>query len=383
MCKMHLDGHRPENRIHDTGCSITTGMNGGYFRFFGRPNEAQRRAEEEQMKEIFAALLEQMHAGSDAVLATVIEQTGSAPRGLGAQMVLTREGLAAGTIGGGLREREMTRFGLKLLCGGQHALHTCGLQGESGKQPGAACGGQITVFFQVVTAGEPQWTALAEAVLERIGQHRGGWLVQPLDGGVPALLHEDGRPVCGQAPQDAAALCRPFAVRSGSLFAIPLAVGERAVIFGAGHCAQALVPLLASVGFCVTVIDDRAELAVPALFPQAEHVICAPFDRISEQIALAQEDYIIAMSSTHASDLCILQQVMQGEPVYVGMLGGGPKRAFVAGKLLEGGVPQARIERLHTPIGLDIGAVTPAEIAVSIAAQMVMVRAQHRGAARG
>lgn len=335
------------------------------------------------MKESFAALLEQMHAGKDAVLATVIAQTGSAPRGLGAQMVLTREGRAAGTIGGGLMEREMTRFGLKLLCGGHRALHACGPQGESVEQTGAACGRRITVYFQVVPAQERQWTALAQTVLERIGQHRGGWLVQRLDGGAPALLDEDGQPVCGQAPQDASALCRPFAVRSGSLFVMPLAVGERAVVFGAGHCAQALVPLLASVGFCVTVIDDRSELAVPALFPQAERVICAPFDRISEQIALTREDYIIAMSSTHASDLCILRQVMQGEPAYVGMLGGGPKRSFIAGKLLEDGVPQARIERLHTPVGLPIGAVTPAEIAVSIAAQMVMVRAQHRGAARG
>lgn len=112
-------------------------------------------------------------------------------------------------------------------------------------------------------------------------------------------------------------------------------------------------------------------------------MICAPFDRIGEHLVLAQEDYIVAMSSTHDSDLCVLRQVLAAEHAYTGMLGGGPKRAFVSGKLLEGGVPQAWIDRVHTPIGLSIGAVTPAEIAVSIAAEMVMVRAQHRGAARG
>ena len=79
----------------------------------------------------------------------------------------------------------------------------------------------------------------------------------------------------------------------------------------------------------------------------------------------------------------VLRQVLAVEHAYTGMLGGGPKRAFVTGKLLEDGVPQERIDRLHTPVGLSIGAVTPAEIAVSIAAEMVMVRAQHRGAARG
>ena len=199
-----------------------------------------------------------------------------------------------------------------------------------------------------------------------------------LDGGAPALLDEDGRPVCGEAPQDAAALCRPFAGRVGNAFILPLEVGERAVIFGAGHCAQALAPLLASVGFRVTVYDDRPALATPALFPQAERVICAPFDRIGEHIALAREDYIVAMSSTHDSDLCILRQALETEHAYTGMLGGRPKRAFIAGKLLEGGVPQARLERVHTPIGLSIGAVTPAEIAVSIAAELVMVRANNR-----
>lgn len=327
------------------------------------------------MRKIFAALLEQLRAGNDALLATLVAQTGSGPRDLGAQMVLTRAGRVAGTIGGGTGEREMTRFGLTLLDGGQSALHTCGRHGE---RPGAACFGEITVYFQAVAAGDPAWTALAEALLERIGQRRGGWLMLRLDGGAPALLDEDGWPVFGQAPEGAAALCRPFALKAGNAFVLPLEVGERAVIFGAGHCAQALVPLLASVGFRVTVYDDRPELAAATLFPQAERVICAPFDRIGEHMALARGDYIVAMSSTHDSDLCVLRQVLETEHAYTGMLGGGPKRAFVTGKLLEGGVPKEQIERVHTPVGLSIGAVTPAEIAVSIAAEMVMARAKNR-----
>ncbi len=334
------------------------------------------------MKEIFAALLEQLRAGNDVMLATLAAYTGSVPRGVGTQMVLTRAGRAAGTVGGGFREKEMTRFGLSLLEGGCSGLHVCGPEGESGEALGAACSGQITVFFQYIAADDPSWTALAEVLLARIRQRKEGWLVLRLDGGAPALLDEDRLPVCGQAPQDMAALCRPFAVREGGLLAMPLAVGERAVIFGAGHCAQALVPLLSSVGFCVTVVDDRPELAAASLFPQAERVICTPLDRIGEHMALAPQDYIVTMSSTHDADLCVLRQVMQAEHAYVGMLGGGHKRAFIAGKLLEEGVPQARVERMHTPIGLSIGAVTPAEIAVSIAAEMVMVRAKNRKAAR-
>ena len=124
------------------------------------------------MKEVFAALLEQLCAGNDALLATLVVQTGSGPRGLGAQMVLTRAGRVAGTIGGGTAEREMTRIGLALLDSGQSAVHTCGRHGE---RPGASCFGEITVHFQAVPAGDPSWTALAETLLERIGQRRGGW----------------------------------------------------------------------------------------------------------------------------------------------------------------------------------------------------------------
>lgn len=330
------------------------------------------------MKEIFAALLTQLRAGNDAMLATLIEQTGSGPRGLGAQMVLTRAGRTTGTIGGGWVEREMMRAGLALLEERRSGLHACAAHGG---QTGAACGGEITVHFAYAAAGDPAWTALLPALLAQIDRRRGGWLALRLHDGAPALLDEDGRGVIGCAPQDAQALCRPFAVRAGDAFALPLKGNERAVIFGAGHCAQALVPLLASVDFRVTVYDDRPALALPGLFPQAERVICAPFGEIDAHIALTQDDYVVAMSSTHASDLCVLRQVLTAKHAYTGMLGGGPKRAFVAGKLLEGGVPQARIDRVHTPIGLDIGAVTPAEIAVSIAAEMVKVRAENRARA--
>lgn len=327
------------------------------------------------MKEIFAALLAQMRAGNDAMLLTLVARGGSGPRGLGAQMVLTRAGCAAGTIGGGWIEREMMRFGLALLEEGRCGLHACAVPE---RQAGDACGGEITVYFAYIAAGDAAWAALLSALLARIGQRQGGWLVLRLDGGAPALLDEERQGIAGCAPQDAQAFCKPFAVRAGDAFALPLKVSERAVIFGAGHCARALVPLLASVGFRVTVYDDRQALAVPEWFSQAECVICAPFEEMDAHIALEQEDYIVAMSSTHASDLCVLRHALTQEHAYTGMLGGGPKRAFIAGKLLESGVPQTRIARVHTPIGLAIGAVTPEEIAVSIAAEMVKVRAQNR-----
>ena len=163
-----------------------------------------------------------------------------------------------------------------------------------------------------------------------------------------------------------------------SVFIEVVGLGDELVIFGAGHCARALAPLLASVGFRVTVFDDREALADTALFPQAERVICGALERIADRLTLTRDDYVVSMTSTHASDLCVMRQVLAAERAYVGMLGGQGKRAFVAGKLREAGIPQARIDGMRTPVGLDIRAVTPEEIAVSIAAEMVLVRAQNR-----
>lgn len=330
------------------------------------------------MKEIFTALLGEVQQGRDAMLATMVAHAGSVPRGMGSQMVLGHSGRIAGTIGGGVGEKEMLRLGTELLAKRQCGLHTYALHGRTGEQLGSVCGGDITVYFQFVPAGDALWMTLCEKLLELIRAQRRGWLIQQLDTGVPALLDEDETLAAGEVIPDTITLCKSRSVFAEHCFSMPLNVGERVILFGAGHCAQALTPLLASVGFRVTVYDSRPELACEALLPQAERIICAPFDQIADHIALTQEDYIVAMSSTHVDDLCIQRQVLSMEHAYTGMMGSRPKRAFINSKLLEYGIAQERIDRVHTPVGLNIKAVTPAEIAISIAAEMVLVRAQNR-----
>lgn len=257
-------------------------------------------------------------------------------------------------------------------------MYTYALHGQTGERLGSVCGGAMTVFFQYISGSDAAWKALAKKLLECLSCREGGWLIQALDGSAPALIGDDGAALVGEYPQAAKALCRAFSVRTQAHFAMPLYVGERAVLFGAGHCAQALTPLLTSVGFRVTVYDNRPELANRALFPQAECVICAPFEEIAKHLTLDGEDYVIAMTSTHASDLCVMRQVLEKAHAYVGMIGSKPKRTFIFGKLLEGGVSQESIDSVHTPIGMRIKAVTPAEIAISIAGEMVLVRAENR-----
>ena len=162
---------------------------------------------------------------------------------------------------------------------------------------------------------------------------------------------------------------------------LPLPVGERAVIFGAGHIARALTPLLRTVGFRPVVVDDRPGFATAEHFPQADRTICGDFDRISDYLTLTPEDYVVIMTNGHEHDFQAEVQVLRGETAYVGVIGSRKKTAFVNQRLREAGIPEEKIAFVHTPVGTPIKAVTPEEIAVSIAGEMICVRAARREAA--
>ena len=198
-------------------------------------------------------------------------------------------------------------------------------------------------------------------VLRRVRDRVPGWLVLPLDGAAPHIAET--------------------AETGEGVFSLPLPVGERAVIFGAGHIARALTPLLRTVGFRPVVVDDRPGFATAEHFPQADRTICGDFDRISDYLTLTPEDYVVIMTNGHEHDFQAEVQVLRGETAYVGVIGSRKKTAFVNQRLREAGIPEEKIAFVHTPVGTPIKAVTPEEIAVSIAGEMICVRAARREAA--
>lgn len=315
------------------------------------------------MIEMFEKLAQLQARRLDAVLATVVSTSSAAPRTQGAQLLLSPHGTECGTIGGGALEKEAAALGAQLLFCQESRL----FRHSPPRLDGSVCGGEVSVWLQFISWNDALWGSIASQVSARRRAGQGGALVLSLDGGATALLDESGAILCGTAPAD-----------TTSVFTLPLIQQTRAVIYGAGHCAQALAPLLTNVGFRVVVYDDRPELAQAALFPSASQILCAPFVRALDLLPLSPEDYIIAMSSTHGSDLCILRQALRTPHAYVGMIGGAPKRSFIFQKLQAEGVSPELLEQVHTPIGLDILAETPEEIAVSIAAEMIRIRAQRR-----
>ena len=310
------------------------------------------------MNGIFTTLLYEMEKHHDTVLCTIIADSGSTPRGKGAQMLVGDAGLLSGTIGGGAVEGGAIALGQTLLRERRSAVHEYKLRHNDGEDIGMVCGGDVTVHLQFIAAGDPVWKELAGSVLHRIALRQPGALVLALDGGAPALQ---------DAPET-----------DSAHIALPLPIGERAILFGAGHCSLALCPLLTTVGFRVTVVDDRPELVTKERFPTADAVICCDLERVTETVSIGEEDYVVVMTNGHSHDFAVQEQVLRGKYAYIGVIGSRAKTASVNARLREAGISEAAIASVHTPIGTAIKAVTPEEIAVSIAGEMICVRATRR-----
>jgi xanthine dehydrogenase accessory factor len=138
--------------------------------------------------------------------------------------------------------------------------------------------------------------------------------------------------------------------------------------------ASQIAPLAARVGFQVVVIDDRAEFADPARFPEAHQVIQAPFEGLMEQLSVDPASYLVIVTRGHSHDKEVLAQALDTDARYVGMIGSNRKIGIIFNRLREEGISQERLDRVHSPIGIDIGAETPEEIAVSIVAELIEVR---------
>jgi len=160
-------------------------------------------------------------------------------------------------------------------------------------------------------------------------------------------------------------------------FEVMIEVTERAptlLIVGGGHVGQSIAAIAAIAGFSVAVLDDREAFANRERFPAADQVICGDFTEELRRFPIDDATYIVCVSRGHKVDELSLREVVGSEAAYVGMIGSMRRVSTVLTHLAREGCPREALERVHTPIGLDIGAETPEEIAVSVVAELVVVR---------
>lgn len=322
------------------------------------------------MQQLFQTLQDRIAAGERAVLCSIIASSGSTPRGAGAKMAVFADGSTAGTIGGGAVEYRATEIAGRFLRGEEAERHHFDLSNHDKSDLGMVCGGKVTVYFQ--TLGE-EHLPLLEAVCKRLAVGGKAWLLTRLDR--PGMgLYEDGalRFLTLDGPVEP--LLQSQSVLTDTVYSEPLTVPGTVYVFGGGHVAQALVPLLHTVHFRTVVYDSRPQMAEAAAFAASSQVEIGSYDRISDRVTLTAEDYVVVMTPGHQSDREILSQVLKTPARYIGCIGSRNKIAMTNKLLREQGFSDTDLGRVWSPIGLPIGGETPEEVALSIAAQLVAVR---------
>lgn len=303
---------------------------------------------------------EELRAGRPLAESVVLSSAGSVARPAGARMLTLADGSSLGTVGGGAPEYRCQRLAAQSIADGQTRVITL-----DHASTGMVCGGSQLVGIRPLGAHDLE--VLDAALTELDAGGSGRLVVTWAEGGAHASFEPDEQGAARAAGDGQT-------VYESGRYVEFLRAPERAIIFGGGHVGRALVPALAAVDFEVTVFDDRPEVARAENFPEAAHVVLGSYQDVAASLAIRPDDCVCVMTHGHAGDEDVVAQVLAMSPRYLGCMGSRRKRAVLERVLGERGVAPAALERVELPIGLEIGAVTPAEIAVSIAARLIQVR---------
>jgi xanthine dehydrogenase accessory factor len=347
------------------------------------------------MVAIYTELVYALAAGKKSVMARIIRQTGSAPRTVGTALLVKGDGTLVGTIGGGLLEHDVLLKAQEVLASGRSAILHVRLSGLEVASSEMLCGGNVDVLLEPVFPGDRAALPVFQELVRRIGSGRRGtlitWVADGREGGDRFLVTEEGA-VIGDAswlPRASGVDLRRWAkLRRPALesleecegqpivFLEPLEAEPVLVVFGAGHISTFLAPLARMVGFRVCVVDDREEFANTRRFPTADQIMVCSVDEAFQRIVITPATFIAIVTRGHAHDRVALRAALATRPAYLGMIGSRRKRDLIYGSLMEEGVTAEDLRRVHSPIGISIGAQTPEEIAVSIVAELIQIRAQ-------
>jgi xanthine dehydrogenase accessory factor len=345
------------------------------------------------MKEILADL-EAWQARDDTIaIATVIHTWGSSPRAAGAKMAVNQNGEMIGSVSGGCVEGAVVEQAMRVIKTGQPKLLRFGVTDEDAWQVGLACGGAIEIFVERF-----QTSRLSDYIEQDKGVIQATVVRGPEELiGLKALIPVEAEPTGSlldtplqdRILQDADDLIKQLAsvTRHYSVIMVPTERAEevevffdvyrpapRLVIVGAVHIASELVHLAKRFGFYTYVIDPRRAFATRERFGHADDLLHQWPDEALSEIGLTSETSLVVLTHDPKLDDPALKLALPSPACYVGALGSPKTHARRVKRLLAEGLAQEHLDRLHAPIGLNIGGRSPAEIALSIMAEIVAVR---------
>jgi len=314
----------------------------------------------QDINEIPEIALKWHRQGKGAVLATVVETWGSAPRKAGSQLVISAEGEMMGSVSGGCVEGAVVVEAMDAIGTGRAAMLEYGVSDDEAFAVGLACGGRIRVLVEPV--GEVLPEALLEALVAARAERRAVAYIANPETGARRLSD----------PSEAAIAPRFRADRTGMEGAEFIAIHNpplRMIVVGAVHIAQALVPMARIAGYEPILVDPRPAFGAEARFP-GEAVVEEWPDEALAQIGLDPRTAVVTLTHDPKLDDPAIMAALRSEVFYLGCLGSTRTHAKRVARLTEAGFSGDEIARIHAPVGLDIGAQGPAEIAVSVLAQV-------------
>ena len=349
------------------------------------------------MTDLVDIIKDLLAAGEDVVVARVVSVKGSSPRDVGASMVVRKGGETYGTIGGGLIEAAAIQKSRELFKSKGFLTLAFDMTSDDIKVADMVCGGKTEVVLEFLPSSRE-----IEGIFGEIKANLRDGETSFLVTGIPAengpassvqhqlLKESDLKAAMGHdghsglpagLREELSSLVKPTLVEMGAeRFWIDIIRDNGVVyIFGAGHVGLEVSNLALRCGFRTVALDDRAEFANEYRFKKpAETIVLKSFLMSFDGLRMNDSSYIVILTRGHKYDKVVLEQALRTKAGYIGMIGSTRKRDTIYKALVEEGFSAARLEKVHCPIGIKMEAETPAEIAVSIVAELINVRAEKR-----
>lgn len=330
------------------------------------------------MKEIALRACGLLEEGQDFALAVMTDKQGISPRDVGTLMLVEKNGACTGSVGGGALEAAVKDRAVAVIKEGRPTLMTHDNFEVADK--GLACGCKTTLFIDYVNAKKPLYSELYKAMAELYtdgGRARLG-IRTDCAPCTQFLLFPDGEMI-GEPVESLMYSGKPFEaieVPGGLCYIVPVGAAPKAIVLGGGHVGSKVAPLLAFCGFDTVVLEDRAPLIAPGRFPEDVRTrLIETFEEgVFDAEPCSEDTYVVIATRSHELDRSALEQALRTKAYYIGMMGSRSKRDRAFEYLTALGFTDDDLARVHAPIGLALKAKTPQEIAISIAAEMILCR---------
>jgi xanthine dehydrogenase accessory factor len=361
------------------------------------------------MNDVFSEILRLKQEGQRGALCTIVSSKGSLPMSGKAKMLVGEDGTMVGTVGGGCLEADVWAEAQRVVKKDISKIASFILTEQHAGESGLNCGGKVEIFIEPVVPdrmtavfeeiarirAEGEKGAIATVISSRIpldmkeksklvlradgtiigGIGAGGFIEDSVRQKAEEVMREDYLTVLQFEISDEEAL--RWGIEPGDtldVFVEPIIAIPTLYLFGGGHVSLQIANVAKMVGFKIVVIDDRPAFANKERFPMADETRVEDMYTVFERLHIDDQSYIVAVTRGHQHDEPVIEQAIRTEARYIGMIGSKRKISRMWKKLIERGADKNRLAQVHAPIGLEIGADTPEEIAVSIVAQLIESR---------